>query len=89
MKIQNEEERKMGLEDKQKRESKRAKIENDICDDWVWNFDMDKVINAYHAFVKKTKVWRHVSHNNKRQAKAKVKCPITIKHNFKKALILI
>ena len=29
MKIQNEEERKMGLEDKRQRESKRVKIEND------------------------------------------------------------
>ena len=35
------------------RESKRVKIENDSDDDWVQDFDMDKVINAYHTFVKK------------------------------------
>ena len=37
-------------------ELKHAKIENDSDDDWVWDFDMDKVINAYQNFVKKTKV---------------------------------
>ena len=35
------------------RESKRVKIENDSNDDWVWDFDMNKVINADHTFVKK------------------------------------
>ena len=34
-------------------ESKHTKIENDSNDDWVWDFDMDKVINTYHTFVKK------------------------------------
>ena len=29
------------------RESKRIKTENDSDDDWVWDFDLDKVINAY------------------------------------------
>ena len=35
------------------RESKRIKTENDSNDDWVWNFDLDKVINAYQILVKK------------------------------------
>ena len=39
-------------------QSKRVKIENDSDDDWVQDFDMDKVINAYHTFVKKIKVRR-------------------------------
>ena len=30
-----------------KRESKHIKTENDSDDDWVWDFDLDKVINAY------------------------------------------
>ena len=30
-----------------KRESKHIKTENDSDDDWVWDFDSDKVINAY------------------------------------------
>jgi hypothetical protein len=30
-----------------------SKIENDTDDDWVWDFDNDKVINDYHTFVKK------------------------------------
>ena len=29
------------------RESKRIKTKNDSDDDWVWDFDLDKVINAY------------------------------------------
>ena len=29
------------------RESKHIKTENDSDDDWVWDFDLDKVINAY------------------------------------------
>jgi hypothetical protein len=37
------------------RESKRIKIENNSNDDWVRDFDMDKVINAYHIFLKKNK----------------------------------
>ena len=28
-------------------ESKHIKTENDSDDDWVWDFDLDKVINAY------------------------------------------
>ena len=35
------------------RESKRIKTENDSDDDWVWDFDLDKVINAYQILVKK------------------------------------
>jgi len=31
---------------------KSVKIENN-SDDWVWDFVMDSVINAYHALVKK------------------------------------
>ena len=42
------------------RESKRIKTENDSVDDWVWDFDFDKVINAYQILVKKTKVRRYV-----------------------------
>ena len=42
------------------RESKRIKTENDSDDDWVWDFDLDKVINAYQILVKKTKVRRYV-----------------------------
>ena len=38
------------------RESKCIKTENDSDDDWVWDFDLDKVINAYQIFVQKTKV---------------------------------
>jgi len=34
-------------------------------------FDKHEVINAYHAFVKKTKVWRCLSHD-KRKAEEKV-----------------
>ena len=34
------------------RESKRIKTENDSDDDWVWDFDLDKVINAYQILVK-------------------------------------
>ena len=33
------------------RESIRAKTENNSDDDWVSDFDMDKVFNAYHTFV--------------------------------------
>ena len=32
----------------------RIKTENDSDDDWVWDFDLDKVINAYQILVKKT-----------------------------------
>ena len=42
------------------RESKRIKTENDSDDDWVWDFDLDKVINAYQILVKKTKVRQYV-----------------------------
>ena len=42
------------------RESKRIKTENDSDDDWVWDFDLDKVINAYQILVIKTKVRRYV-----------------------------
>ena len=35
------------------RESKCIKTENDSDDDWVWDFDLDKVINAYQILVKK------------------------------------
>ena len=28
-------------------ESKHIRTENDSDDDWVWDFDLDKVINAY------------------------------------------
>ena len=31
----------------------RIKTENDSNDDWVWDFDLDKVINAYQILVKK------------------------------------
>ena len=31
------------------RESKRVKIENDSDDAWVWDFDVEKVIIAYHT----------------------------------------
>ena len=44
-------------------ESKHIKTENDSDDDWVWDFDLDKVINAYQILVKKTKVWRYVFHS--------------------------
>ena len=37
------------------RESKHIKTENDSDDDWVWDFDLDKVINAYQILVKKNK----------------------------------
>ena len=40
------------------REPKRIKTENDSDDDWVWDFDLDKVINAYQILVTKTKVRR-------------------------------
>ena len=33
------------------RESKRIKTENDSDDDWVWDFDLNKVINAYQILV--------------------------------------
>ena len=33
------------------RESKHIKTENDSDDDWVWDFDLDKVINAYQILV--------------------------------------
>ena len=45
------------------RESKHIKTENDSGDDWVWDFDLDKVINAYQILVKKTKVRRYVFHS--------------------------
>ena len=32
-------------------ESKHFKTENDSDDDWVWDFDLDKVINAYQILV--------------------------------------
>ena len=35
------------------RESKHIKTENDSDDDWVWDFDLDKVMNAYQILVKK------------------------------------
>ena len=35
------------------RESKRIKTENDSDDDWVWDFDLHKVINAYEILVRK------------------------------------
>jgi len=35
------------------RQSKRIKTENDVDDDWVWDFDLDKVINAYQILVSK------------------------------------
>ena len=38
-----------------KRESKHIKTENESDDDWVWDFDLDKVINAYQILVKKNK----------------------------------
>jgi hypothetical protein len=53
------------------RESKRVKIENDSNDDWARDFDIAKVINTYHTFVKKTKVWRYVFRNDERQAGVK------------------
>ena len=37
------------------REAKHIKTENDSDDDWVWDFDLDKVITAYQILVKKTK----------------------------------
>ena len=40
------------------RESKRIETENDSDDEWVWDFDLDKVINAYQILVKKTKIRR-------------------------------
>ena len=46
------------------RESKRIKTEDDSDDDWVWDFDLDKVINAYQILVKKTKVRRYVFHSD-------------------------
>ena len=43
--------------DKRQAEIKRTKqIENDSEDDWVLDFDMDKVINAYRTF-EKSKSW--------------------------------
>jgi len=30
----------------------RIKTKNDSDDDWVWDFDLDKVINAYQILVK-------------------------------------
>jgi hypothetical protein len=47
-------------------ETRRVKSENDSGDDWVWDFDMNEVINGYHTFVKKTKVRRYVFHNDER-----------------------
>ena len=44
-------------------ESKHIKTENDSDDDWVWDFDLNKVINAYQILVKKTKVLRYVFHS--------------------------
>ena len=38
------------------RVSKRIKTENDSDDDWVWYFDLDKVIKAYQILVKKKKL---------------------------------
>ena len=35
------------------RESIHIKTENDSDDDWVWDFDLDKVINAYQILVSK------------------------------------
>ena len=32
-----------------------SKLKNDSDDDWARDFDMDKVINVYHTFVKKNK----------------------------------
>ena len=37
-----------------------SKLKTDSDDDWVWDFDLDKVINAYQILVKKTKVQRYV-----------------------------
>ena len=45
------------------RESKHIKTENDSDDDWVWDFDLEKVINDYQILVKKTKVRRYVFHS--------------------------
>ena len=52
------------------RESKHIKTENDSDDDWVWDFDLDKVINAYQILVKKTKVRRYVFHSEAGQSTA-------------------
>ena len=35
------------------RELKRIRTENYSDDDWVWDFDLDKVINAYQILVEK------------------------------------
>ena len=44
---------KSNLKQPGQRESKRIKTENDSDDDWVWDFDLDKVINTYQILVKK------------------------------------
>ena len=31
------------------------KIKNDCYDDWVWDFDLDKVISAFYVLVKKNR----------------------------------
>ena len=52
-------------------ESKHIKTGNDSDDDWVWDFDLDKVINAYQILVKKTKVRRYVLKNTKKKKHSK------------------
>ena len=46
---------KSNLKQPGQRESKRINTENDSDDDWVWDFDLDKVINAYQILVRKKK----------------------------------
>ena len=53
------------------RESKRVKIKNDSDDNWLWDFDVNNLINPYHTCVKKTKVRQYVFHNDERQAEVK------------------
>jgi len=45
MKIQNEQE-KNGVRRLATVESKHPKIKNDSYDNWIWDFDMDKIINT-------------------------------------------
>ena len=62
---------KSSLKQPEQRESKRIKTENDSDDDCVWDFDLDKVINANQILVKKTKARRYVFHSDERQVKVK------------------
>ena len=50
-------------EQRRSRLAAKRECENDSDDDWVWDFDLEKVINDYQILVKKTKVRRYVFHS--------------------------